>query len=95
MLTIDQPKGKKYEERALLGTAKACYFSAVLAFATFVYSYFVLESHALDLYSRSLEEDHFAFVAGGRWYFLAGAIAFVVMGLRSIRKANRLHSSNP
>lgn len=87
--------GKSHQERVLLKAARACYLWASIALVTFAYNFVVEGPHAVDAYSRSLESEHFAFVAGGRWYFLVGAIAFVLMGLRSVCKANGLHRSKP
>lgn len=60
---------------------------AFIAFMTFIYSFVIAEPDALNTYTKHLETEHFAFVFGGRWYFLGAAITFIVLGLRSIRNS--------
>jgi len=82
-------KSQRHQALALQKSATACYMAALALLLTFFYSFFAVPPYAHDLHLRFLQEDHFAFVNGGRWYFLVGVVAFVVMGLFSIRKANR------
>lgn len=86
-------KQQKHEESSLLSAARSCYFVALVSLVMFVYSFFVWEpSHGVMYsHSRSVGEAHFAFMTGGRWYFLLWAFALLVMGLMSVSKANRLH----
>jgi hypothetical protein len=41
--------------------------------------------------TRMGQLHHFAFIDGGSWYFLLGAVVMVMMGLYSVHKANALY----
>jgi len=62
-----------------------------VSLATFVYSFAVQHPDAMDMYTRMGQLNHFAFIDGGSWYFLLGAVVMVMMGLYSVHKANALY----
>lgn len=68
--------------------ARVSYFTSVVAFATFIYSFFIARNDSLIAFDVAMQNHHFNFVHLGRWYFACAAIAFLAMGLYSRRKAS-------
>jgi len=80
----------RFEALALQRSARVCYVAAMTALATFIYSFVVVPPSALDAYTRGLQDEHFAFVTGARWWCFVGAVVLIAMGLYSVHRANAL-----